>query len=199
MALNPNVPYEVFQGGHYVALMSSRGPDDAGVPFITAAQYKTVEERYIKLRHDTREILGKVAWAAGAPKFSRNDGDDALAGLSPARRDLVIADMQKHNIGWQNEKDKTFGLEDDDKTIIRDLRAGKKGFNTPVYNVGGKPVTAEHFDSAGNLARPVAKNHGVPSERHAAIAARPAGIRSALLQTAAKKPPLRLTAPALTR
>ncbi|MDP2205135.1 MAG: hypothetical protein Q8K65_02395 [Alphaproteobacteria bacterium] len=198
MALNPNVPYEVFQGGQYVGLPSSRAPQGSEAPFITAVQYKALEERYSKLSYDTREILGKVAWAAGAPKFSRNDSEDPLAGMSPARRDLVIADMKKHNIGWYNEKDKTFGLEDDDKTIVRDLRAGKKGFNTPIYNVGGNPVVSEHFDDAGNLSKPVAKSRGVPSERSAAIAARPTGIRSTLLQ-AAKKPAMRLTAPTLPR
>lgn len=198
MALNPNVPYEVFQGGQYVGLPSSGAPHSAEVPFITSVQYKSLEERYNKLSYDTREILGKLAWAAAALKFSRGESDNTLAGMSPARRDMVIADLKKHGLGRYNEQNKTFALDGDDKTIVRDIRGGKKGFNTPVYNVGGTPVAAEHFDAAGNLAKPLAKILGVPSDRSAAIAARGPGIRSALLQTP-KKIPLRLTAPALPR
>jgi hypothetical protein len=198
MALNPNVPYEVFQGGQYVGLPSHSAAHSAEVPFIRAAQYKGFEERYNKLSYDTREILGKLAWAAAAPKFPRDGGDSTLSGMSPTRRDMVIADLKKHGLGRYNEQDKTFGLDGDDKTIVRDIRGGKKGFNTPVYNVGGSPVSAEHFDDAGNLARHVAKSHGVPSERSAAIAAGTEGIRSALLQTPPKRP-FRLTAPALPR
>lgn len=197
MALNPNVPYEVFDGGKYVGLPAVSAAHSAAVPLILATQYREFEEKYNKLRYDTREILGKLAWAVPAAKFPGGKTGDPLGGLSAVRRDMVIADLKKHGVGWFDEKQKTFGLDADDKTILRDVRGGKKGFNTPVYNVGGQPVTGEHFNAAGNLAKDIAKTRGVPVERSAAIAARAGGIRSALLQP--PKPAARPFVPALPR
>lgn len=178
MALNPNVPYEVFEGGIYVGLPSMQAED--GQPaLIRKSDYKAFEEKFIRLRHDTREILGKLAFAVATPDgLSRRLPSDPLAGLSAARRDMVIADMKKQNVGWCNEANKTFGLGHDEKTIVRDLQHAKKGFHTPVYNVMGKPVFGDHFDIAGNLSRQIARHLGVPPLRKDAVVARPVGLRS---------------------
>lgn len=188
MALNPNVPYEVYQNGKYVSLSSTSASHSLVTPLILTTQYKEFEEKFSKLSYDTRETLGKVAWAATPSRFNKTQPEDPLAGMSAARRDMVIADLKKHGVGWVNEQDKTFGLDADGKTIVRDLRGGKKGFNTPVYSVAGKPVVSEHFDDAGNLAKGVAKIYGVPSAREEAIAARAPGVRKELLQVAPARP-----------
>lgn len=184
MALNPNIPYELFSGGEYVGLPAAAAGAE-GPALIRTRDYKAFEEKFSKLRHDTREILGKIAFAAPHAKT------DLLARLSPARRDMVIADLQKQGIGWHSADDKTFDLDHDSKTIVRDLQNGKRGFNTPVYNVGGNPVTSAHFDIAGNLARNTAKAHGVPASRREAIAIRPQGLRQDLLAP----PPYRQSPP----
>lgn len=187
MALNPNVPYEVFQGGLYVGLPSGEATGDAPA-LIRKSDYKSFEEKFSKLRHDTREILGKLAFAAPTPKTGLRFPTDPLFGLSTARREMVIADLKKQNVGWHNDADKTFGLSADDKTIVRDLQNAKKGFHTAVYNVMGQPVLGDQFDAAGNLARHTAKAHGVPPLRKDALLARPQGMRDDIIVSQQTRP-----------
>lgn len=184
MALNPNVPYEVFDGGIYVGLPSAHATEGE-TALIRKSDYKSFEEKFIRLRHDTREILGKLAFAVTpATGLSQRFPSDPLTGLSATRRDMVIADMKKQNVGWCNEADKKFGLNTDEKTIVRDLQHAKRGFHTAVYNVAGKPVLGDHFDIAGNLSRPVARSLGVPPLRKDALAAQPQGLRRDITSTA---------------
>lgn len=187
MALNPNVPYEVFEGGLYVGLTSTLA-EGAAPALIRKSDYRAFEEKFIKLRHDTREILGKLAFAVTSPKEGLRFPTDPLFGLSTARREMVIADLKKQNVGWHNDADKTFGIDADAKAIVRDLQNAKKGFHTAVYNVGGKPVLADHFDAAGNLARNTAKTHGVPPLRKDALIARPQGMRDDIIVTQQTRP-----------
>jgi hypothetical protein len=189
MAHNPNVPYEIYENGAYVGLPAAQANGTGKTPFIPAAQYRETEEKYGRLRHDTREVLGRLSWAAAQRPARGSAAEDPLSGMGSLRRDMVIADLKRHGLGWFDEKSRTFGLDEDTKTILRDLRGGKKGFNTPVYNVGGHPVPAGHFDNAGNLAKTPARTCGVPGDRRAAIAARPSGIRHDLLLQKPVVPP----------
>ena len=187
MALNPNVPYEVFEGGQYVGLCAS--PAGEGTPaLIRISDYPAFEEKFSTLRHDTREILGKLSFAVASPKAGLRFPTDPLFGLSTARREMVIADLKKQNVGWFNEADKTFGLDADAKAIVRDLQNAKKGFHTAVYNVMGKPVMGDQFDMAGNLARHTAKAHGVPPLRKDALLARPQGLREDIIVSQQTRP-----------
>ena len=165
MALNPNITHELYEGGAYVSVPAD-GIARPDAPPMLRSDYKAFEEKFNKLRHDTRAILSKLSFVAP----SKND---PLPGLSAVRRDAVIADLKKHRVGWCKPKTKSFGLDDAARAIVRDLNSGKKGFYSPVYNVEGKPVFGEHFDHAGNLSKPVAKALGVAWQRKAPAAPPP--------------------------
>jgi len=171
MALNPNITHELYEGGAYVSVPAD-GIARPDAPPMLRSDYKAFEEKFNKLRHDTRAILSKLAFVAPSK-------DDPLPGLSAVRREAVIADLKKHRVGWCKPKTKTFGLDDAARAIVRDLNNGKKGFYSPVYNVEGKPVFGEHFDHAGNLSKPIAKLLGVAWQRKP-----PAATTPALPQTA---------------
>lgn len=165
MALNPNITHELYEGGLYVSVPAD-GIARPDAPPMLRSDYKAFEEKFNKLRHDTRAILSKLAFVAPSK-------DDPLPGLSAVRREAVIADLKKHRVGWCKPKTKTFGLDDAARAIVRDLNSGKKGFYSPVYNVEGKPVFGEHFDHAGNLSKPIAKLLGVAWQRKAPAAPQP--------------------------
>lgn len=183
MALNPNITHEVYEGGAYVSVPTD-GIARPDAPPMLRSDYKAFEEKFNKLRHDTRAILSKLAWVAPSKQ------NDPLPGLSAVRRDAVIADLKKHHVGWCRPKTKTFGLDDAARAVVRDLASGKKGFYSPVYNVEGKPVFGEHFDHAGNLSKPIAKALGVSWQRPAQPATATAAPQTAPSRFAVVRTPV---------
>jgi hypothetical protein len=182
MTKNPNIPYETYSQGEYVSLPSA---ESRAVPLIRARDYADVEARFLKLPPDMRQAL---LGAVGRP-VSQTKG----AAVTPR----FLEELQKKGIGHVDLPGRSYSLDADTITILRDIRHGKTGFASPVYNVNGRPVTAHKFDDAGRLDANIARIYGVPADPAAAVARRVTGIRRALLQASPARPAA--TAPAAPR
>ncbi len=152
-------------------------------PLIRIDQYKEFEESFKKLKPESREALTKMA--NQPPKKADNAAVLAKYGAEGSAR--ILEDLRANGfIGFATSF--ALGLSADSITMIRDISAGKPGYNSPVYNVGGKVVVSDHFDKEGNLAKNVAHIHGVPAARDDAILTSAHGVRKELIGTVKPKP-----------
>jgi hypothetical protein len=118
------------------------------------ADYDDYAEKLKQLPDSARDIISNTHHYNSLSAKAQAAQNSPLESLSATERTRFQTQMKDAGLGEYFHAD--LG------TVNQDMREGRKGYKTPVYEVNGRPVMGDHFEVPGKkLAEPMAKAHGL--------------------------------------
>jgi hypothetical protein len=134
----------------YVSLNAS----GTGSNLMLKADYDDYAAKLKQLPDSARDIISQTHHYNSLPAKAQAAQNSPLDGLSAGERQLFQTQMKNAGLGEY--------VHPDLGTVNQDMKEGRKGYKTPVYEVNGRPVMGDHFEVPGKkLTESMAKAHGL--------------------------------------